>query len=491
MNVVPDRSDLPKDAAELLRGRAIPFVERRPVSLTAAKLKGHKRARPADSAPEASPSRGRPVSADPAPADEPTPWAIRVLSSRRAQLIGVVLIAVALPALFRWPSTGGPSFAGLTLRDPGITNGLLGSFAATLLGFVTFRQLKNHPGVNSAGYVLYAFGMTYASLAILLLFLRADYSRYQLATSFVLTVAWFLAIHRIVGRHTVLRLAVILHRSVKPPEPAPKVAWIVLTRPDTEMGAIGGVVADLRAEHPPEWERFMARCTLEGIPVYDVKQIAEQLTGKVEIGNISENSLGSTLHSLVYARMKRLIDLLGALVVAPVFALAIGLAAIAIRLDDGGPALFRQLRVGYRGHPFVIYKLRTMHADPQSGAHFTAKADPRVTRLGGFLRKYRIDELPQIWNIFKGDMSWIGPRPEAVALSEWYEREVPFYCYRHVVRPGITGWAQVNQGNVAKIDAATEKLHYDFYYIKHLSPWLDLLIGAKTIQTILTGFGAL
>jgi lipopolysaccharide/colanic/teichoic acid biosynthesis glycosyltransferase len=106
------------------------------------------------------------------------------------------------------------------------------------------------------------------------------------------------------------------------------------------------------------------------------------------------------------------------------------------------------------------------------------------------LRKYRIDEFPQIWNILIGEMSWIGPRPETIVLSRWYEREVPFYCYRHMVAPGITGWAQVNQGNVAEIDAATAKLHYDFYYIKHLSPWLDLLIAGKTVATILTGFGA-
>jgi lipopolysaccharide/colanic/teichoic acid biosynthesis glycosyltransferase len=123
-------------------------------------------------------------------------------------------------------------------------------------------------------------------------------------------------------------------------------------------------------------------------------------------------------------------------------------------------------------------------------AHFTIDGDPRVTRLGAVLRRFRIDELPQIWNIVRGDMSWIGPRPEARALAEWYEDQIPFYSYRHIVRPGISGWAAVNQGNVAEIDAATAKLQYDFYYIKHFSLWLDLLIVAKTVHTVLTGFGA-
>jgi lipopolysaccharide/colanic/teichoic acid biosynthesis glycosyltransferase len=125
-----------------------------------------------------------------------------------------------------------------------------------------------------------------------------------------------------------------------------------------------------------------------------------------------------------------------------------------------------------------------------TGSHFTEENDPRITRVGRFIRKYRIDELPQIWNIIRGDMSWIGPRPEAKELAEWYATEIPFYIYRHAVRPGISGWAQVNQGNVAKVDAATVKLQYDFFYIKNFSPWLDLLIFVRTLRTIATGFGS-
>ena len=120
----------------------------------------------------------------------------------------------------------------------------------------------------------------------------------------------------------------------------------------------------------------------------------------------------------------------------------------------------------------------------------TQDADNRITNIGRFLRKTRLDELPQIWNILGGDMSWIGPRPEAQELAEWYEGEIPFYSYRHIVRPGITGWAQVNQGHVTSIEDVEAKLRFDFYYVKNLSLWLDVLIALKTLRVVVSGIGA-
>ena len=120
----------------------------------------------------------------------------------------------------------------------------------------------------------------------------------------------------------------------------------------------------------------------------------------------------------------------------------------------------------------------------------TIDGDTRVTRFGRGLRHLRFDEFPQLINILRCEMSWIGPRPEAVPLSQWYEKELAFYRYRHIVRPGITGWAQVRQGHVAEVDDVLEKLHYDFYYIKNFSPWLDVLIAIRTLRTMLGGFGA-
>jgi lipopolysaccharide/colanic/teichoic acid biosynthesis glycosyltransferase len=123
-------------------------------------------------------------------------------------------------------------------------------------------------------------------------------------------------------------------------------------------------------------------------------------------------------------------------------------------------------------------------------AAITSDGDERITRVGQVLRTLRLDELPQIFNILKWQMSWIGPRPEAQVLSVWYTSEIPFYRYRHVVKPGISGWAQVNQGHVAGVGEVHRKLQYDFYYIKYFSPWLDLLILLRTIKTMLTGFGS-
>jgi hypothetical protein len=169
--------------------------------------------------------------------------------------------------------------------------------------------------------------------------------------------------------------------------------------------------------------------------------------------------------------------------------------ALAIKINSPGPALFRQRRIGYRGLPFIVYKFRTMRqataaeSDARNAA-MTQSHDARITKVGKWLRMTRIDELPQLLNVLRGEMSWIGPRPEAQVLSQWYEEEIPFYRYRHIVRPGITGWAQVNQWHVAEISDVTSKLHYDFYYVKHFSPWIDLLIVARTIRTMVTGFGA-
>lgn len=157
--------------------------------------------------------------------------------------------------------------------------------------------------------------------------------------------------------------------------------------------------------------------------------------------------------------------------------------------------IFRQKRVGHRGRLFHVFKFRTMRvallppSNPLSAA-MTRKLDARVTRVGAILRRSRIDELPQVFNILRGEMSWIGPRPEAQVLSRYFEGEIPFYRYRHVVKPGISGWAQVTQGHVTDGGEMQQKQNYDFYHIKYFSPCLDLLILSKTVRTMLNGFGA-
>jgi lipopolysaccharide/colanic/teichoic acid biosynthesis glycosyltransferase len=250
-----------------------------------------------------------------------------------------------------------------------------------------------------------------------------------------------------------------------------------------------GVIADLTSDLEPHWESFLARAALRGIPVYHFKQFNESITGRVALDHLWENTLGAIVPALIYPQFKRGLDILAALLLLPLIVPLIGICATLIKIETPGPVFFRQLRVGLGGRQFTVFKLRTMTHN-HNGDDYTVPGDGRITRVGRVLRHYRIDELPQIINILRGEMSWIGPRPEAISLAEWYEREVPFYVYRHIVRPGISGWAQVHQGNVAAVDAARLKLEYDFFYIKHFSFWLDAVIVAKTVRTIVTRFGS-
>lgn len=165
--------------------------------------------------------------------------------------------------------------------------------------------------------------------------------------------------------------------------------------------------------------------------------------------------------------------------------------ALVVWLDGGRPILFWQERVGQWGRAFRMVKFRTMRPDAESnGAAFASSGDNRVTRIGRVLRRFRLDELPQFWNVLRGEMSIIGPRPEQVVFAEEFEERFPLYGLRHAVPPGITGWAQVTQGYAAGADETLEKLRRDTYYIKHLSLSKDLKVLALTALTVLTGFGS-
>ena len=165
---------------------------------------------------------------------------------------------------------------------------------------------------------------------------------------------------------------------------------------------------------------------------------------------------------------------------------------LAVRLDSAGPVLYRQKRVGRRGEIFYCYKFRTMRQDAEAdtGATWATDDDPRITRVGKFLRASRLDEIPQLWCVLKGDMHFVGPRPERPEFVEWLSKEIPYYGVRHVVRPGITGWAQVQYKYGNTREDAREKLQYDLFYIKNASLGLDLLIMFQTIKIVLLGRGA-
>lgn len=197
--------------------------------------------------------------------------------------------------------------------------------------------------------------------------------------------------------------------------------------------------------------------------------------------NLSQN--------LVYVRLKRAEDMvlsvLALLILSPVFLLV----ALAVRLDSPGPIIFRQKRVGLMGRKFTLYKFRSMCVGSEKGGSYTEEKDSRVTRIGGFLRITRLDEIPQFINVLRGDMSLIGPRAEWDLLVEEYEKKIPFYNFRHLVKPGITGWAQVNYRYGMSVDDTRIKLRYDLYYVKYFSFMMDLTIISKTVYVMLFGKG--
>ena len=408
------------------------------------------------------------------------------------QLVGGLLFAVYLPVFARW------QFNIEVVTSSSVVNTIAGTGLAFVIGFYCYRTLSTYPGVRSLGYIVPTFVAAFTAILIIFFFMRLDYSRFQFGASLVLSILWFFAANLSAGRGRPFRLAVVPGGQSASLRSHDAVIFSHLREPRLGETEWGGVVADLRADMDEKWERFLTDCAITGVPVFHVKQIRESLTGRVEIEHLSENYLGSLIPNLAYVNIKQWIDWLAALVILPFMLPLFGIIAILIKRDSPGPILFTQERMGYQGRPFKVYKFRTMTCatepistqDSERDGAITKSGDQRVTDFGRFLRRSRLDELPQIINILRGEMSWIGPRPEAVVLSRWYEDELAFYRYRHIVKPGISGWAQVNQGHVAAVDKVLEKLHFDFYYIKYFSPWLDILIAFRTFHTIVTGFGA-
>jgi sugar transferase (PEP-CTERM system associated) len=240
----------------------------------------------------------------------------------------------------------------------------------------------------------------------------------------------------------------------------------------------------------------LLRAKTAGVEINDLSSFLERETGRVDLDSLNPSwlifsdgfSAGRRLSSIA----KRLFDLIVSGAILVLTAPLIVLTAVAVKLESRGPAFFRQRRVGLYGVPFDILKLRSMREDAEVGgkAVWAQKDDPRVTRVGYVIRKLRIDELPQAWSVLKGDMSFVGPRPERPQFVADLEARLPYYAERHMVKPGITGWAQINYPYGASIDDSRQKLEYDLYYAKNYSPLLDILILLQTARVILWPEGA-
>ncbi|WP_084646446.1 sugar transferase [Devosia insulae] len=418
----------------------------------------------------------------------PPHWLLSRLGRTRVQIAGALLFGVLVPVAFRW----GTDIDGWLLPEQIST--IVATASAITLGLIGLRQLARLPGVEESIYCVPALLVSFLLALAALLMLRLEYNRYLFPISFALTIVWVFVAHALNRRYRTVRLAIVPGGEVDTLGAIREVEWLPLDTPTLPRGRLNGLIVDLRQDLEPHWERFIADCALAGIRIFHVKQIRESLTGRLEITHLSENTLGSLNPDALYLKVKQGLDWIFALVALIVLSPALLLVGLVIRLESPGPAIFRQTRIGFRGRPFKVLKFRTMHHDGRPGdtlaSAVTTDTDPRITRLGKFLRRTRIDELPQLFNVLKGEMSWIGPRPETAPLSKFYDKQLSFYGYRNIVRPGISGWAQVNQGHVTGADQTLEKLHYDFYYIKNFSPWLDLLIAFRTVAIVVSGFGS-
>ncbi|MBW4561963.1 MAG: sugar transferase [Mojavia pulchra JT2-VF2] len=256
-----------------------------------------------------------------------------------------------------------------------------------------------------------------------------------------------------------------------------------------------GVVVATQMDFSDTHIQQLMQLRLQGIPVYRLPDICEILWYKLPSSLLEDKWLAfSAGFNLVAGgislKLKRLTDLmLAALLLTLLFPLML-LTAIAIKLDSPGSVFYSQVRTGLYGKPFKVYKFRSMYQDAEKrGAQWASQRDPRITRVGYWLRVLRIDELPQIWNVLRGDMSLIGPRPERPEFDVKLKEAIPYYELRYLVKPGITGWAQVLYPYGASVEDAYEKLAYDLYYIKNYSFWLDIAIAFKTVRVVLLGKG--
>ena len=239
----------------------------------------------------------------------------------------------------------------------------------------------------------------------------------------------------------------------------------------------------------------LLRVKTAGVHVNDFSSFMERETGRVDLDTLNPSWLifsdGFSSGRVLSSAVKRLFDIVASGILLVLTFPLIAIFALVVKLDSRGPAFFRQQRVGLYGQPFTLIKLRSMRIDAESaGAKWASEDDPRITRVGRFIRKVRIDELPQVWTVLSGRMSFVGPRPEVPTFVDDLEQRLPYYAERHMVKPGITGWTQINYPYGASIEDSRRKLEYDLYYAKNYTPFLDILILLQTLRVVLWPEGA-
>jgi sugar transferase (PEP-CTERM system associated) len=262
-----------------------------------------------------------------------------------------------------------------------------------------------------------------------------------------------------------------------------------------ESHAPAGIIVVPRTDLPDHLLDSLLKIRMQGIRIYDMNDFYERFLSRLPVFNLDQNWIALShgfdlIHNPLGLRFKRYLDVLTALILLVLLSPLMVLTALLILFTSGLPMIFSQTRTGENGAPFKVYKFRSMAIDAEAdGPQFASDNDPRLTLTGGLLRKFRIDELPQLWNVITGEMSFIGPRPERPEFIDVLQKRIPYYDLRHIVKPGLTGWAQVMYGYGDSADDAVEKLQYDLFYIKNYSLALDFSILVRSIKVVLFGTG--
>jgi lipopolysaccharide/colanic/teichoic acid biosynthesis glycosyltransferase len=355
------------------------------------------------------------------------------------------------------------------------------------------------PVAERGGVLLVATRAPFVFTPLGFALLQQPYSRAAVLWAYALTTAWLWWGYQRHVKHRALRLVYIdahvpaqLNACLSPAPLDPHALQLLHWNPNSDqpLPASDGVVLDRYVRSTDVRTQLLSQLKMQHLRLYSVEAVAELTSGRKVLPTAAD-SLWEVDNDPGYDRAKRILDLTAVIVLAPVWLPLALCVALAVRFDSKGPALYSQPRVGRDGHVFTLWKFRSMvHGLQAPGVHFAQAEDPRITRVGRFIRRTRLDELPQLFNVLLGHMSLIGPRPEQTAFVRDFAATIPSYPYRHLVRPGLTGWAQVQQGYADSADSTRVKLSYDLYYVAHYSLALDLLIALKTVRTVLTGFGA-
>lgn len=371
---------------------------------------------------------------------------------------------------------------------------------ATIFSYLSARAWGRTVPRPNYGRAVGLVGFTAAFTAVGLVLTRVYWSRPMFA---VILVAWLGVdlMHRAVLRRRPWTERMVIVTGEK------QLAEDIASTPHAEVVAVldpgeqppdhpaeegVSVVVDLRAVLSESLAQYISSVSIAGYRVRSLSEVYEEHTGRIPMVHLAEGwELTQPVARSGYAPAKHGIDVSLAIITAPIWLTLGAIIWVAVKLDSPGPALYHQRRIGRNGRAFTLHKFRTMVEDAEpDGPRFASLDDPRITRVGRVLRISRLDEVPQLWNVIRGDLSIVGPRPERPIFVDEYVATIPFYGSRLLIRPGVTGWAQVKYGYADDEADTVEKLTYDLYYVKHSSIWLDLHILGMSVWTVLSGFGA-